>query len=173
MLSVCVCMTPSAPSVCVCLAVQGVAGAAEKSKIQEWPLYEVSRHGCLLTLERAYVRHKFGRDFLRFHIRLHGSPEGQVKLIFSMPTSARSASPAEPMVMDREARGAATELEADLPQHAAVGHGDASSCTAHAELPGKRLRGSSSTSAAANESAGGGGHDRHVLTNPGDRTVAP
>ena len=38
-LSVCVCTTP----VCVCLAVQGAAGAAEKSKIQEWPLYEVSR----------------------------------------------------------------------------------------------------------------------------------
>ena len=96
-----------------------------------------------------------------------------MKLIFSMPTSARSASPAEPMVMDREARGAATELEADLPQHAAVGHGDASSCTAHAELPGKRLRGSSSTSAAANESAGGGGHNGHVLTNPADRTATP
>jgi hypothetical protein len=39
-LSVCVCTT----QVCVCcLAVQGTAGAAEKSKIQEWPLYEVSR----------------------------------------------------------------------------------------------------------------------------------
>ena len=90
-----------------------------------------------------------------------------------MPTSARGASPAEPMVMDRELRGAATELEAGLPQHAAVGRGDASSSTAHAELPGKRLRGSSSTSAAANESAGGGGHDRHVLTNPADRTATP
>ena len=31
------------PSVCVLPAVQDAAGAAEKSKIQEWPLYEVSR----------------------------------------------------------------------------------------------------------------------------------
>jgi hypothetical protein len=28
-----------------CLAVQGAAGAAQKSKIQEWPLYEVSGSG--------------------------------------------------------------------------------------------------------------------------------
>ena len=28
-----------------CLAVQGAAGAAQKSKIQEWPLYKVSRSG--------------------------------------------------------------------------------------------------------------------------------
>ena len=37
------CVRVHDPSVCVCLAVQGAAGAAEKSKIQEWPLYEVSR----------------------------------------------------------------------------------------------------------------------------------
>ena len=47
--------------------------------------------------------------------------------------------------MDRELRGAATELEAGPAQHAAVGRGDASSSTAHAELPGKCLRGSCST----------------------------
>ena len=51
----------------MCLpAVQDAAGAAEKSKIQEWPLYEVSRSGLLVTLERACEGQRFAREFCVF-----------------------------------------------------------------------------------------------------------
>ena len=51
----------------MCLpAVQDAAGAAEKSKIQEWPLYEVSRSGLSVTLERACDGATFCKGILRF-----------------------------------------------------------------------------------------------------------
>ena len=77
-LSVCVCTT----QVCVCcLAVQGAAGAAEKSKIQEWPLYEVSRSGLSVTLERACDGATFCKGILRFQAvksaQIFSGPQGQ------------------------------------------------------------------------------------------------
>ena len=60
------CVRVHDPSVCVCLAVQGAAGAAQKSKIQEWPLGEVSRSRLFaVTLESACEAHIW-KGILRF-----------------------------------------------------------------------------------------------------------
>ena len=75
-------------------------------------------------------------------------------------------------IMAERKRRAAIEPEAEPPQRETVGRGQASSSDACAELPAKRLRGSSSTSAAADEGAGGGGHAFHVLGNVGNDTAA-